>query len=399
MVVRQLFIVFSGLLTLFFARLPAYALRFEQGQNVRIAQPFHEDIYILGGTISIEAPIYGDVWCIGGTVILSDTVQGDVVVAGGKVSLRGLVTETVRVAAGTLTLAGQIGGDLLIVGGTVTTETATLVEGNLALAGGNVLLQGIVQGEVKVACGTLTLENTVRKDIYFNGGELYLNGSVEGRAVLVAGKITLGPRAMLNEEVRYWTAEGAIAFDKALRPGVKAIFDTSLQRRVEQPNYWQLGFSSFATLLWYLLAMLVLLWVGHQAFSTVLSKAAKIAHRAPAQSLGYGFLYFILAPVVAFLLLLSLIGIPLGSLVLLFYLLSLLLSHVVTALVATHWLAQQRNYSWPPAIFSLVALGMLVVLRIIGFIPFIGWVVKALLAFVAFGAILASASLSERSSS
>lgn len=384
--------VFSGLWALL-SIYPAFALHFERGESVRISQPVHEDVYVFGGTISIDAPVYGDIWCAGGTVIISDTVQGDIVVAGGTLSVRGYVAESVRAAGGTFTLSGSIGGDLLITGGTITVERSAVVAGDVAVAGGNVMLDGAVQGGLKAASGKLSLNGNVERDLEFNGDELHLNAAVGGRSVLVANSITLGNDAALRGNVRYWTSSGEVDFGNALREGATATFDSSLKERFERPSYKFLGFASFAAVLWYLLAMLLLLWAGQRLFSNLFSRAAERARAEPVRSLGYGFLYFVAVPAVAVLLFITLIGIPLGAVILALYFLLMSLANVITALVATHWLAQQRGYRWSPWVFLLAALGILVLLKMIGLIPIAGWVIKIAAIFIAFGALLDSSGI------
>lgn len=379
----------AGLLALF-SVYPAFALRFERGENVRISQPVNEDIYVVGGTINVEAPVYGDIWCAGGTVIISDTVRGDIVVVGGTVNLRGYAAESVRAAGGTLNLSGGIGGDLIITGGTITVERGALIGGEMAVASGNVVLDGSVRGAVQAASGKLSLSGSVEKGLEFNGEELYLNGAVRGNSVLIASKITLGNAAALSGNVRYWTLGGEMDFGPALREGATATFDPSLKRPSQRPNYWFLGFASLAAVVWYLLAVLVLLWVGQRLFSGVFSRAAQQAQKEPVRSAGYGFLYFAVVPVVFVLLFISLIGIPLGLVIMFLYLLLMALANVITALVAAHALVQYKGYSWSSWQFLLAALGLLVLLKIVGLIPIIGWIVSILAVLVAFGAILES---------
>lgn len=385
----------AGLLALL-SVYPAFALRFERGESVRIAQPVHEDIYVFGGTISIDAPVYGDIWCAGGTVTISDTVQSDIVVAGGTLNLRGYVAESVRAAGGTLTLSGSVGGDLLITGGTITLERSAVIAGDVAVAGGNVVLDGTVRGNLNAASGKLSLNGNVEKGLEFNGDELYLNAAVSSNSVLVANTISLGSNAALSGNVRYWTSGGEMDFGNALRQGATATFDSSLKERFERPSYKFLGFASFAAVLWYLLAMLLLLWAGQRLFSSLFSRAAEHARAEPVRSLGYGFLYFVAVPALVVLLFVTLIGIPLGAVILALYFLLMSLANVITALVATHWLAQQKGYRWSAWVFLLVALGILILLKIIGFIPIAGWVVKIAAIFIAFGAILDSSGLLRR---
>lgn len=385
----------TGVLALFFV-FSAFALRFESGDNVRISQPVNEDIYVFGGTISIDAPVFGDIWCAGGTVTISDTVQGDVVVAGGTVYLRGMVLEAVRAAGGTLIISGNIGGDLIVAGGTVTIEPNVVIGKSLAVSGGNVVVGGTVQGFAKAAAGKMTLNGRIDQYLEFTGEELNLNGNVGGTSTIVAKRVNVQDRAALNGNVTYWTALGEVDFGRALKDGATAVFDPTLQKRYDRPDYKFLGFASFLAALWYLLAMFVLIWIGKWLFSAMWENAATRAKQDFIGSLGYGFVYFAVVPIAVVLLCVTLIGIPVGIILLFIYLLLLALANVITALVATYWLMQKRGYVWSSFQVVLVALGLLVVLKMLGFIPVIGWLVKMAAIFTAFGALLVSTGILNR---
>lgn len=382
---KQLFLaLFSTLLS----SLPAFALQFQSGDNVRISQPVAEDIYVFGGTIYIEAKVTGDVYCAGGTVTVSDTVTGDLVAGGGNIYLRGAVLDDVRAAGGTMTISGDISGDLLITGGTVTVEPGVIIGGDMAVSGGTVNLNGTVQGNLKSASGTFTLNGMVEKTAELNGGQITLNGVIGGTSVFAAERITLGEKASLRGNVRYWSGAGEINFGNALQGGATATFDPTLREHFERPDYKFLGFASFLAVLWYLLASFILIWLGQWLFHKVFSNAAVTARAEPVRSLGYGFLYFVAVPVAVVLLFITVIGIPVGLIALTFYVMFLLLANVITALVGAHFLDRWKGYNWRPIRIVLVALGLLVLLKILGFIPFVGWIVKIAAVLIAFGAIL-----------
>lgn len=368
--------------------IPAFALRFESGDNVRISQPVNEDIYVFGGTIYIEAHVYGDIWCAGGTITISDTVTGDVVAGGGNIYLRGAVLDDVRAAGGTLTVSGNIGGDLLVTGGTVSVEPEVIVGGSVATSGGTITFGGTAMGFFKSAAGVVTLNGRVEKDLEFNGGDLNLNGTVGGASVLAAKRIIVSESAALRGNVRYWTEEGEGNFGNALQNGATATFDPSLRERFERPDFKFLGFASFLAVLWYLIASFILIWLGQRLFPQVFSNAAGTAQAEPVRSLGYGFLYFVAVPVGIVLLFITVVGIPVGMIALLFYVLFFALANIITALVGAHWLDRWRGFNWRPLQLVFVALGLLVVLKLLGAIPFIGWIVKVAAVFIAFGAIL-----------
>lgn len=374
----------------------AFALRIETGNDIRITDPVHEDLYIFGNNIYIEAPVFGDIWCAGGTITLNDTVRGDLVVAGGNIYLRGAVLDDVRAAGGTLTVSGGIQGDLLVAGGTVDLEPNAQIGGDLFMSGGTLTVDSPVQGNVKVAGGVTTINGPIEKGLEFSGGELMLNGSVKASSTIAATRLQLGERAALFGPVRYWTEAGEVSFDNALQRGATATFDPSLRIKYERPDYRFLGFASFMGVLWYLTSALVLLLLGQWLFPKTFHRAAGIVQTDTGRSLGYGLLYLVAVPAIILLLFITVIGVPVGLIALFFYLMFFALSGIITALTAAHWVNRRQNYNWKPVKLIFAALGLLILLNIVGMIPFFGWIARALAVMVAFGAILIHAGLFER---
>ncbi len=378
--------IFSLLMALVVAT-SAFAIRFERGDNVRISTPVNEDIYVAAGTISLDAIVWGDFFAAAGTVTLSDTVTGDVAVAGGTVTLRGTVLDDVRCAGGNLIISGYVGGDLLITGGTVTVERGAIIAGDVYVSGGTLRMDGTVRGNLKTASGEVFFNGSIAKKADLNGGKITLNGSIGGETVLVAQSLKLEPNASLGGNVRYWTEDGEVDFGTALKSGT-ATFDASLAHRFGQPKPHFLGFATFLAVMGYLLAMLILLALGQRLFGPFFSRAVEKVQHEPVRAFGYGFLYFAVVPVAIALVLITVVGIPVGLIALFFYLLFLALANVITALAGAHWWKMRQGYQWNFWKTVLAALGVLVLLKLLWFLPFVGWLAKLLAVCTAFGAIL-----------
>lgn len=366
----------------------AFAIRFETGSDIRITEAIHEDIYVFGGSIYIDAPVFGDLWCAGGSVTINDTIHGDLVVAGGNITLRGTVLDDLRAAGGTLLVTGLIVGDMLIAGGNITVESSASIGGDLAMSGGTVTINSDVQGKVKASGGTVYLNGEVGENLEFNGGKLTLNGTVGGPASIAATRLNIGDKAALHGNVRYWTDSGEVEFGNTLQEGAIATFDPSLHKYFERPDSKLLGFASIMAVLWYLVASFILIVLGQWLFPKTLHNAAKTAASAPMHSLGYGFIYFAAVPVGIILLFLTLVAIPVGMIALFFYIMFFALANVIAALIAAHWINSRKNYNWSSFKLAAVALGLLVVLKLLAATPFLGWIILIAVIFIAFGSIL-----------
>ncbi|MBX9781706.1 MAG: hypothetical protein K2X48_00295 [Chitinophagaceae bacterium] len=367
--------------------LQAQALRIEYGNNVTITSPVYEDLYIAGGTVTVNAVIHGDLIVAGGTVIINDSVMNDILLAGGNVTLNGFAGDDVRCAGGNIKITKNIAGDLVITGGTVILDKGVSI-GSLLVSGGDVTIDGTVTGELKGAVGKLVLNGTVAKDMDCRGGTITVNGSVTGKSVLAAGKIIIGNNASFNNDVRYWNKKRAVDFKQSLKNG-KAIYDSSL--KIQTGEWFYLGGATVLFLLWYLGMALLMILLVQYLFSATMKKAADTVFTDTAKSLGYGFLYFIGVPVLILVALVTVIGVPVGILLLTGYIFSLLLATVIAAVTASNWVNNRNKYQWSYWKLVFAAFGLFVLLKLVSLLPFAGSVILFVVGCICFGAILLTA--------
>ncbi|MGZ8557482.1 MAG: hypothetical protein ACXWWC_04085 [Chitinophagaceae bacterium] len=362
----------------------ASALRIEYGNNVIINQPVHDDLYLAGGTITINAPVYGDLIVAGGTIIINDTITNDILLAGGNVTFNGFAGDDIRCAGGKIYISKNVTGDLVVTGGNVIIEKGVSVGGLLA-SGGKITVDGDVNGEIKIASGDLTLNGNISKDIDCRGGKITVNGNISGKSVLAARKIVVGNNAVFNNDVRYWNKQGSLDFKQSLKNG-KAIYDPSL--RIQTGEWYYLGAATVLGLLWWLGMALLMILIIQYLFSSTMKKTADTVFNHTLKSLGFGFLFFIAVPVAAVVSFITVVGLPIGMLLIFIYVTLILLATVITSVVTANWFNNRNNYKWGNGRLVFAAFGIFVLLKLISLTPFAGWLVMILLVCMAFGGIL-----------
>jgi phage baseplate assembly protein gpV len=362
----------------------ASAFRIEYGNTVNITRPVYEDLFIAAGTITISAPIYGDLIIAGGTVIISDTVTNDILLAGGTVTFNGFVGDDIRCAGGNIRISKNVTGDVVSAGGNIIIDRGVTIDG-LLTSGGNITVDGNINGEVKSAFGTFILNGSIAKDMDCRGGKLTVNGIVGGKAVLSATDIVIGNDAAFNNDVRYWNKKGKLDFKQSLKNG-KAVYDASLQMKTGQ--WYYLGAATVIGLLWYLGMALLMIMIVQYLFGNTLKKAADTVFNNAVKCLGYGFLYFIAVPIAAVIAFITVIGVPVGVLLVFGYVALLMLASVITSLAVAHWFNNRNNYQWHYWRLVFAAFGIFILLKLISSTPFIGWLLILLLTCMVFGGIL-----------
>ena len=363
----------------------AKAYRLEWGRTLVISQPVHEDLYIAGGNVTINAPVYGDLVIAGGTLNLNDTVANDLLLAGGTVNFNGYVGDDVRCAGGELHVLKNIGGDLVITGGKVDVAKEAVINGELLVSGGDVLVNGTINGGVKSAAGNLIFNGVVKKSFETHSGKLIMNGTVDGSSVLAARTIEIGNNAVFQNNVRYWNKSGSLNFNQAIKNG-KAYYDPSL--KIKGKSWYLLGTASVVGLIWYLSVVMLFTIIIQYLFSNTLKKAGTTVASSMAKSLLWGFLFFVGVPVLVALLMITIIGIPIGLLLMFSYVGIIILATIIASLVMANWYNNKFQNDWGFWKIVLSAFALFILFKLISFTPFLGWLIMLVIAFIAFGSIL-----------
>ncbi len=359
------------------------------GKTVTINEPVSGDLYIAGENITINRMVSGDLISAGGEISIKDTVTEDVILAGGDLSLEGVVMDDARLAGGKIFIRNNIAGDLIIAGGEITVASGVVIGGNVYIAGGKVTLDGNINGILDIRGGEIEVNGTVVGETIIKGGEVYLNGTLQNTSELAAQEIIIGSNARFLNNVRYYHTKGEIDFGKRLVGNAEATFDESLKSSMEEID-WKKTFAKayFSLIIFRILAGLLiialLVWLLHGFFHKV---GHTINENTPS-SIGYGFLYFLIVPLIAVLGFLIVVGIPLSIFVLSVFGFTIATSHAITSVAASYWIQKRYKQDWTKFRIIAISLGLFVLLKLIMWIPFLGWAISIFAVAVAFGGII-----------
>ena len=270
---------------------------------------------------------------VGAEVVIAEPVHGSVHAAGGRVRLDAAVDGSARLAGGKVEVGPDavVGKNASLAGGSVTIDGS--IKNNLHAAGGQITINGPVGGDVSVAAGTLELGPNARiaGKLTFRGGELRRDSAAQ-----VAGAI---------EHVRGHTQRHQV---------------TPAERFVHG-WVWTLG-----------LMLLAAIIAG--ALPGPSQRMAQELRERPWMTPLLGFIALTSIPVAAVLVMLTIIGIPLGLLALLGYFALLLVGYVWLSVVVGGLLlerikaetAQRTAWRIGAAVAAMLVLAILVRLPIVG---------------------------------
>jgi len=390
--------IFVLVLVLSMAAGPLAAADFKSGDFTVVSLPLSNDLYITGSKVLVTKPVAGDLLAAGGSIIVNGAVGADVMAAGGSVILNGPVGDDLRAAGGDITLAANVNGDVLLFGGSVTIPSGVVVKGDAIVGGGKVQIGGTIRGNLKVHAGTVDFSGVVQGNARFYADEqITLNGSVRGDTTFAAGRAVLGKDAGFGKNVVYWRQDGEMDFGEVPVTG-QVRFAPELRRErhrgtgIGKDNVFRRGLAAafgaffFGTLLSGLLAIVL----GVLLFKRTFREAGEVLHRTFWKGLGTGVLTYILLPVVAVIAMFTLIGLPVGLFLLLLFAFSLVFGKVIAATAFAAWMERRQVAHWGSGKLMLAAGGFFILLKLVGMVPFLGWVLVLLSVFAGYGALVAA---------
>jgi hypothetical protein len=332
---------------------------------------FGGDQYIAAQNAGIQTPVAHDAFAAGYDVSLSAPVSGDAHLGGFNVSSTSDVADDLYAAGFSVNVAGTVGGDLTAFGNSVTLRSTAPVPGNVRLVGQNVVLGSAVSGSALIAAENLNLDSAITGDLQFLGETLTF-----GPGAKVAGKVLIqGPKPIAVPETV--ASADRVTFEQIASPDYMSEAGKTAETVVKGfwPQFWSMA-------IWW--GVLLVIGAGFIALMPRgLAAMQIVAEKRPFRNLGLGILAFAsvigLVPVFA----LTLVGIFLLPLVLVFVFVACSLAY----LGGVYFAGVQLAKAFMLVASNLRRLGVLaaslIAAALIGMIPFAGWL--ASLAFVGFG--------------
>ncbi|MFC3477784.1 bactofilin family protein [Halobacterium litoreum] len=312
-----------------------------------------------------------------GVAAADERAGGTIVVEEGET-----VTGGLQATGGTVVVRGTVEGGVEAFAGTVVVDDTGTVEGDLTGAAGSIRVAGTVDGNVQAAAGSVDITDTgvVTGDVETGAGSFVLDGRVDGTVRVGAGSISLGENASVGGDFRY---DGDLTRADGATVGGELVQDDSLGLDVFPllPQIAGWLFAVYTLLLTLAFGAILLV-----AFPGVSRTAADGAANRPLRTAGWGLLAFLLAPLLAVVLFLSIVGIPLGLLWLFVYVFVLIAAFVWGAYALGAWGLSLADYENKWAALVVGVLGV----ELLGRIPILGGFVDLAVLLLGLGAVALS---------
>lgn len=255
------------------------------------------------------------------------------------------------------------------------------VRGDLLAAGSEVIVNGWVDQDVRIAGGVVRLEGVVGRNVSVVGGRIIVDDSarVNGSLVAVGGSIDIGSQAQIAGKKYLKIIPSLNVEGRADSVGRQIGHAFGVVAAVVAMVHW----------LSILLIGLLLMRLFPKTIKVLLNKTQKDREN----SLVVGAAASILLPVLALLLLFTVIGIPVAILIMFTMIVGLYLARFLAMVFVGQWLYGKlkdkriKIFQKDPTLYVNFLLG-LVVFLVLEILPFVGWLIKLLLVWLCFGVLV-----------
>jgi cytoskeletal protein CcmA (bactofilin family) len=320
-----------------------------------------------GDQVIIEGTVNGDAYVAGGIVEVDGTINGDLIAAGGQVNISGTVSDNVRAVGGNIQVNGTVGKNVSTAAGSIAIGRSAAVGGGILAASGNLTVSGTVARDARVAAGNMSVSGKIDGNVDFAGDNI---------SVLQGSKIGGNLTARLKQKENADIAQGAV---------VGTVEVTTYEAR---PVHQILGLGAFrfwAKIVWALSLLLVGL-VLTIVFPKQFRDLGLTIDRLAGMSFLWGIVGLIVIPIAGLILMMTLIGIPLGLLVWTLYLWMLYFTQLTLGVFLGHRLFGIEEKKGGN-LFWAFTVGLIIV-QALTFIPYVRFLVVLAGLIFGMGAIL-----------
>lgn len=327
----------------------AHGQSFRSGDTTTVGanEVVDSSLYAAGNTVDIAGEVRGDVFCAGQNITVSGKVAGDVICAGQTVRVSGTVEGDVRVAGQTVAIGGEVMGNVSAAGQTVTLEGSARVAGDVSIGSTNAVVNGRVGRDLSAGGSTVAITNKVGRNVKASTDNL-----------------TLASGADVGGELSYTSRNDASVAGDAKVAGATTRYQP--KQKESNNSYGRVFAFGFGFTVLVMLSLLILSLALVLLFPSAITDTVALGLANPLRTALIGLAAGIVTPIVIVALMISVVGIPLGLLLLLTWLLLLMLSGPLFSYsVGKLAWRSQRNA------IAIMAVGVLIVM-IAYLIPFIG---------------------------
>lgn len=355
-------LILFGLLTALALQAEAVGFLTTNIYHVAADQIVTQEQWVVAPTARTEGTFKNDLFiACGGELTLNGIHEGNIWGAGGSTSLGGHCRRNVRLTGKTVRIDGRIDGNVLAMAETIILTTNAVVGGDVRLTGPSIVLEGEIRGRAWITAGRMvSLGGTIGEDLR-----------------IIAPEILFAPDTHIAGDLIYTTNKELVPNDDVVQG--------KLERIVPQrpPAF---STDQFASRILWLGAALLAGFPFIAFFPLTTAMATQLIKKVPWKCMLVGMLASIALPAFGLMCISSIIGIPLGVLLLAAWGVLAYLSHIIVGLVIGTLILRPSGASISRILLSM-ALG-LAILYLTTMLPAIRLPVQVTTAWLGMGALI-----------
>jgi cytoskeletal protein CcmA (bactofilin family) len=351
------------LIVLLTMSLPSSALERRHSEFVTVAanETVDDNLLATGNTVRVEGVVNGDLLVFGQTLEVRGTVKGDLVSFAKRTVVSGTVEGRIYNFSQSLELDGQLGHSIYGWVQSLRVDSRGHVGDGILVGAGEVSLEGDVKRSVSVFAGNADVSGSIGRDLTMAGGGLTVTNTAR-----VGGNLSARVHQLKDVHI----ADGATIAGKR-----------DIQVRVRKSQFARPRFYLHQAL-WLAAAMLVG-WLGLVLFPGFFAACTQ-AVGSGWRSLGLGVGVLAGVPVAIIVAAITLVGIPIALMLCAAYLAAIYLAKIWVGAFLGRMLLKPTGATKGDWLLGLLV-GLLI-LTIIGIIPYLGGLIRLAVTCLGLGA-------------
>jgi hypothetical protein len=343
-------------------------------KNIRIDSETEikkESYYLAGSDIVVDKEMLDDLSVAGGSIIISENINGDLNVIGQNIIINSDISEDIIVIGGSVEISGNINGDIFIFGGKVVIQEESVINGDIIVLGGELDYSGSLTGNLNAITG-----------------KVFLNGYIGGDSTITTQKLLLGDFFGLSKKssIAYFSPE------KITEPEeLKNQFTYNRTKKWSDSRILQSGLATFFGFwsLFRFITTILLMYLLIYLFKPFSGHVVKFGSDNWARAFLIGIIATIAIPAISIILMVSLIGFPIGLILLTIFSIIFIIRIAVASMIVGGWIRKVNNRldnrKYSTLFYSIIGL---VILSIAKYIPYIGESIFVFVYIIAIGSII-----------
>ena len=321
----------------------------------------NEDVLVLSKRLSNKGIVVGDLVGVSRELKNYGTVKGDILGVGLYTSSYGLVKGNVRLFSEKLTIGGEVGKNVSVFCEEFVLDKKGIIDGSVSIIGDTFKIDGTVYGDVRGKVNTLIVNGEVKGNVNVDVEELIFGN--EGK---IMGSIDYRSDNELSLPLS--NIKGSVNYKKFIPLGEIREVKNALM-------FFKTGIR-IINLSGLLLIGLILIFKFPKVVDSFKFDYG-ILKENPLKALGIGSLILLIIPLASLILLLTIIGIPLGLILLSLYGIIGYLAKILVAIFVGELLMKNNK-----RVLQFIV-GILII-TILSIIPYLGFIINIIILIIGY---------------